>query len=360
MNIKHGIFFLQMMIAMPIVAQEQLALSAGDITRLAIAFAPVMGPDQQTGSRFPATVVISPNATSIINSSFGGTLLEWHANPGDQLAQGAAIASIRSIELLNIQSQWLAIDSELELASFEVERDQRLFEQGIVSEQRLQQTRNKFQQIQYEHVGYAEQLQHAGFERSALDALRQGNTSLGVYQVRAPVSGVLTHRAYTTGAIVGAYAELASLQQNNAIWLSAEIPARLAAQLPIGFELGLEGSADMLIVRHKDLVVEEMTQTVEVLAEFTNNVSYQPGRILTLVLPPQGDGVLIPANAVVHSGDSTTVYVRTPEGVEIRRLTLEPAGFDYLARSGIRAGEEVVIRGTAALKGMQLGLGQSE
>jgi len=70
--------------------------------------------------------------------------------------------------------------------------------------------------------------------------------------------------------------------------------------------------------------------------------------------------VLVPASAVVHTGDETSVFVRTATGVEIRQLELRPVGSHYRAQHGISVGEELVVSGAALLKGMQLGLGGGE
>jgi len=360
MNIKYGVILLTLLGALPASAQERIALSNDEIAQLAIQFSPVTILDGQSGSRFPATVIISPNAISKVNSSFGGTLLQWHANPGDPLETGDPIATVRSNELLSIQSQWLALNSELELAAFELDRDQQLFDQGIISEQRLQQARRKLQQAEIGNAAHAQQLQHAGFDADSLESLRQRETTLGIYQVLSPAAGVLTHRMHATGEVVDPQSELAALQQSEAVWLSAELPARIAMYLQAGYEFSLEDSDAKLVLRHKELVVDATTQTVEILAEFLTNTSYMPGQVLTLILPPAGNGVLVPASAVVHSGNDTTVFVRTSDGVEVRNLELEPAGSNYLARTGIAVGDEVATQGTAVLKGMQLGLGQSE
>lgn len=360
MKFMYGVIFCSLFTALPMSAQESFTLSDDEITQLDIRFAPVRNLDGLTGSRFPATVIVSPNATSKVNSSFGGTLLQWHANPGDSLDSGAPVASIRSSELLAIQSQWLSLESERELARFELQRDQNLLDLGIVSEQRLQQTRRKLQQVEIGYTALEQQLQQAGFDSNALEALKLREADLGIYQVRAPAAGVLTQRRHTTGDIIAAFSELAALQQNDEVWLSAEIPARIAMYLHADFELSLAETNEKLLLRQKELVVDASTQTVEVLAEFLANTNYMPGQVLTLILPPVGNGVLIPASAVVHNGDDTTVFLRTADGVEVRNLELEPAGANYLARTGIEVGEEVAVQGTAVLKGLQLGLGQSE
>jgi len=360
MTKKYGLLLLSLIMIYPCFAQESISLSAGDIDRLGIQFADVTELDLQSGNRFPAIVVTSPNATSLVNSSFGGTLSHWHADPGEAIEAGAPIATIRSAELLEQQNLWLQSNAASEQASFELNRDRELLELGIVSQQRLEQTQRSFSQAQIDLASHAALLELAGFQGQSLSTLLQDRSDLGSYQVRAPESGVLTHRSYSVGEVVASYQEIASIQQTAALWLAAEIPARLAQNLEPGFKLSLANTGEQLTVQQKDFVVDQDTQTTEVLAVFDADSNYRPGQILTLIVPPAAGGVLVPADAVVHSGNTRTVYVRTSNGVQARNLQLEPAGENYLARAGIRAGESVVITGAAAIKGMQLGLGQSE
>ena len=357
---KYGLFLLPLIVFNACIAQETIVLSAGDIDRLGIQFADVTELDLQSGSRFPAVVVTSPNATSLVNSSFGGTVSQWHADPGEVIEAGSAIATIRSAELLAQQNLWLQSNAASEQVSFELDRDRQLLELGIVSQQRLEQTQRSFEQAQIDLASNAALLELAGFQGQSLITLLRDRSDLGSYQVRAPEAGVLTHRSYSVGEVVGSYEEIASIQQSAALWLASEIPARLAQNLEPGFKLSLANTGEELTIRQKDFVVDEDTQTTEVLAEFDAVSNYRPGQILTLIVPPATSGVLVPADAVVHSGNTRTVYVRTNNGVEARNLRLEPAGENYLAREGIRAGDSVVVTGTAAIKGMQLGLGQSE
>lgn len=357
---KYGLFLLPLVVIFPSLAQEPIDLSSSDIERLGIEFAAVANLGRESGTRFPGIVVTSPNSTSIANSSFAGTLSQWHVNPGDAIEAGSAIATIRSSDLLTQQNLWLQSNAAAEQASIEVERDTRLHALGIVSKQRLEQSERGLEAAEIELAGNSLLLEQAGFHAESLASLLRDRENLGSYQVRAPESGVLTHRSYNAGEVVASYSEVASIQQTGAIWLAAEIPARLAQSLAPGFKLSLAGSNEVLTVQQKDFVVNELTQTTEVLASFDTAVSYMPGQILTLILPPAASGVLVPASAVVHSGDARTVYVRIPNGVEARDLQLVPAGADYLAREGIRVGESVVVTGAAAIKGMQFGLGQSE
>src|SRR5690606_15381310 len=132
---------------------------------------------------------------------------------------------------------------------------------------------------------------------------------------------------------------------------------RLAARVQPGDTLRLADRDATLVVRQKDRSLAAGSQTIGILAEFTSAIELLPGQIVSLQLPPQADGIVVPADAVVHNGNATTVFVRVPDGVESRLLDLQPIGTDYLAIDGLTAGEEVVVRGAALLKGITLGLG---
>lgn len=338
-------------------AQEQLAISEAEFERLAIVFSPAVDADARTGNHFPATVISSPDTASVVTAPYAGNLNKWHIQPGSGVKPGEALATMRSQDILDIQKDWLIAISENEHARISLERDQKLLEQGIISGQRLQQTQREFRQTQLALETAAHSLDAAGFNDMEKQTLQEGQTGLGIYTLRATVAGTLTHRAYKAGEYIEAYSEVATVHKDGPPWLSATVPARLGTALSSGHPLSIAHTDHSLTLRQRDHEVDSTTQTVEILAEFDDNVDYLPGQVLTVLLPPVEQGVYIPSDAVVHSGDETTVFVRSENGVEARILDLHPAGNNYLARSGIAPGEEVVVQGASVLKGMQLGLG---
>jgi hypothetical protein len=154
--------------------------------------------------------------------------------------------------------------------------------------------------------------------------------------------------------------QLAYLNSGERRWVSIHVPGRFASELDIGQTLMVAVSGETLTLRQKDYVIDSSNQTIELFAEFERETAFTTGQVISVVLPPSRQGVLIPGRAVVHSGSIATVYVRSPSGVEARELTLRSVGAEYLAETGLNAGEEVVIQGSAVLKGIQLGLGSTE
>lgn len=341
-------------------AQQSVAISPEDIVHMGIVFAPLQSVDISAGARFPATVVNSPDHAGAVTALWSGTVHDWSGIAGDPVSAGTVLANVRSQQVLALQEAWMAAVAALESADFALRRDDTLFAQGVIAQQRLTQTRLAQQQAAFAERSARAPLNQGGFDAASLQALREQGRGLGEYSLLAQEDGILTQRLYPAGAWVEAGAVVATLNAGTRRWASAHVPARAAAAVEIGQRLSIAGSGETLTLRQKDFVVDTSNQTIELLAEFDNDAAVTTGQIVALVLPPSAPGILVPERAVVHSGSSTTVYVRTAAGVEARTLALQSIGADYLALDGLAPGEEIAIQGTAVLKGIQLGLGGGE
>lgn len=341
-------------------AQENIAISDADIARMGVIFEAVRALDNNAGARFPATIINSPDSVANLSGRYSGVIEQWHLNSGSAVSAGQILATIRSPEILSVQNEWIAATSAQDNAQFELTKDEALFEKGVISQQRLIQTRTRAQQAVFAQQSWRAQLNLAGFNEVRLNALRENRSGLGSYFLVAPNAAILTQRMGAVGDYVEANVPLAYLNSGERRWVSIHVPGRFAMNIDIGQTFAVANSGETLILRQKDFVIDSSNQTIELFAEFNNNNAFTTGQIISVVLPPSRQGILVPDRAVVHSGISTTIYVRTSTGVEARELDLLSVGADYLAVSGLGVGEMIAIQGSAVLKGIQLGLGSSE
>lgn len=341
-------------------AEVRIVLQPEDIARLGIAFAPVASSAAGVGARLPATVISSPEGVSTLNLPFGGAIEVWHVTPGTEVKPGQPLVQIRSQEVLQAQQDWMAAVTAEETARFEREKSERLLAEGVVSAQRVQQARRAHEQTAFAVRAAADNLRRAGFDARGLAALRSKGEGLGRYTLGAPGAGVVTRRSGAAGDFVAANSAIVRLRPGGTDWVRLHAPARAVAGLAPGQTLKVSGSGETLVVRQRDRSVEDGSQTLEVLAEFARESALLPGQVITVELPAPAGGVLVPAAAVVHSGEEASVFVRTAAGIEARRIDLLPLGADYLASAGVQVGEEVVVRGAAVLKGIKAGLGRNE
>jgi RND family efflux transporter MFP subunit len=341
-------------------AQQTINLTIDELQRLAIIFAPVQAVASNDGDRVPATVISSPDVSGSLNAIFEGLLQSWHVDAGTQVSAGQLLATLRSEDLLTAQQIFLDAAIALGHADAALARDQRLFDEGIIAEQRLQASNRDRQLAAVAENSARRRLSSAGFSDNDLSSLQTGNSTLGLYQMRAPGAGIVSQRMAQAGEHISAGSALIALRSTNNLWVSAHVPVRLAGTLSAGSTLTLANTTASLTLRQIDRQIDSASQTLGIFAEFDDGATVMPGQIVTLILPPAERGVRVPAEAVVHAGEETTIYVRTNSGAEARILNLTPSGRHYIAVDGLRAGEEVVVQGAAVLKGIQLGLGGTE
>lgn len=340
----------------PLAAQESIPLDAATTNRLGIVFQTLAAPGAGDGARFAATVIASPQAVSELHAVHGGVLEGWQVQPGERVSNGQLLAVLRSSSLAALQQQWVSAAARAELAAQALQRDQTLHADGIIATQRLQVTEREAAAAAFDAEALASQLARSGYGEAERKALRSGSTLAGLYYVKAPGDGVVTHLRHVTGDLVAEGESVLALA-GDSLWLAAEIPARLASQLAVGQPLQLVDGNATLTVRQLDQAVDPASQTLGLLAEFSGQQSVLPGQVVTAVLPARAAGVVVPAEAVVRNGNDRVVFVRRSDGVEARVLELSPLGADYLAVAGLAAGEQVVVRGASVLKGITLGLG---
>src|SRR6056300_296375 len=338
-------------------AADAIELTQEDAIKLGVQFESVRSINDAMGIELPAEVIAPLDEGSHAYSLVDGVISDWRASSGDRVLEGEIIARIASNVAGDLQAQWLDADASLSAARLEASRSERLFENGVIAERRLQQVQLALAHAESREASNRRALEQLGFDASSIDRLAESKTNLGYALLRAPREGLLVHRARSVGEPVGVGDKIAEFQSSSAKWVSVILPAALADTLGNSTKLSLMPTGETLTLRERDYSIDPLTQTIELYAEFDTEVNYPLGSLIDVFVLPSESGVLVPASAIVYTEGNNYVYVKTVNGVTPRQLDLIPIGRDYLVHSGLRAGEQIAVSGTALLKGMQLGLG---
>lgn len=341
-------------------AQEQIPLSQQEVEDLGIIFEPVVAVSDSDGERVAASIITAPDANNTVSAWFDGQILSWEVAPGETINEGTPVAIVSSESFMEAQQAYVDARIENNQARITLDRDQRLYDAGIIAAVRLEETRRQQQQADIAYRSKRQRLLNAGVSTADLEQLDSGSVTLGEYQVRSPLSGIVARRYVMAGDHISEGSALLGIVNNSEAWLFARVPSYLSASLSAGQMLTLSESGELLLIQSVDRQVDTLTQSIGVYATFTESTAWLPGQQVSVRLPPVSQGIRVPDSSVVHNGHETTIYVRTETGVEARTLTLQPAGRNYLATQGLTPSEQVVTRGTAILKGIQLGLGGTE
>lgn len=179
-------------------------------------------------------------------------------------------------------------------------------------------------------------------------------------QVVAPFAGIVGSRSVSLGALVDPQTRLTTLDDLTSVRLDFNVPERFLASLAAGGSLYARSSAFPERrfegrITHLDSRIDPVTRSVRVQALIPNpETRLRPGMFLTieLVLSERDQAVLVPEEALIIEGPRRYVYV--VEADQARRTRVDSGvrrEGQVELRSGVTAGELVVVGGNHRLRG---------
>jgi len=189
-----------------------------------------------------------------------------------------------------------------------------------------------------------------------IEAIERTGKVQRAISIRAPRSGFILHKNVVDGAYVQAGRDLYTIGDLSEVWVQAEVYEHDAPWVEVG------QPAQMELTHQRGKVVEgnvayiyptldaaSRTQTVRL--EFPNpNLRLKPGMFATVYIEfrREDDSLVVPTEAILHSGTREIVFVSVGEGrFEPREITTGLVGDRHMTQvlTGLDAGEDVVASG---------------
>ena len=190
-----------------------------------------------------------------VAAKYPGRLATLTVNEGDEVTAGQVVATISSPEteaqLRGAQAQVLKAKqalaeanalivqrkSDLDFARTDFERAKQLIEQGHVSQQVLDQRRNRFEAAEAAYVAAKAQRDQAEAAIKAAEADVERLQSILVDLVLvSPRSGRVQYRLARAGEVVAAGQRVLTILDLNDVYMTIYLPAKEAGQLTLGDE----------------------------------------------------------------------------------------------------------------------------
>jgi len=195
------------------------------------------------------------------------------------------------------------------------------------------------------------------------------------FTVRAPISGVVAELGAREGMTVMAGATLFRINGLSTVWVNAEVPESLAAQVRPGNSVEARTPAlpGATFAGRVSVILPEVnvaTRTLKARVELANpDGQLVPGMFATVNFTPAArkEALLVPTEAVIQTGDRSVVIVAHGDGkfapVDVE-IGMESDGRTEI-RKGLDAGQKIVVSGQflidseASLKGTATRMGNA-
>ncbi len=258
--------------------------------------------------------------------------------------EGDTVRIGQTLLLLEDEAQRTAlkrVQSQLARSRLEYDRQERLFEQDLISEQAYNKARYDMEQLEL--------------------ALEDSERELSYATVMAPIAGVVTERLVNIGGHVETHAKLFEIVDFDSIVARVFVPERQLTGLFVGqparvLAQSLDGSHQARVERISP-VVDPRSGTVKVTLDIPGNQGLLPGMYVEvdLVAAVEEDALLAPKRALVYDQEQVFVF-RVTEGAEGPRaerllVSIRIESEDVVQLAGdLTEGQRLIVAGQAGLK----------
>lgn len=342
-------------------ATQTLTLSSESLSRAGVVMADVFTSSEGAELRVPGVVEPDAYRTVDVTPIVGGTVVSMQVALGDAVRQGAVVARLRSPELTDEVRQWMTGRANLDAVSRRLARTRQLAKIGAASQQELETDQADMVRASTDVETARARLLRLGLDDARLAAIATGDAAPETIDIKAPAGGIVVRRAANQGQNVGPADALITLANIGRVWVMADVFERDLGRVRIGQSATVSaeafaGRAWTGRLTYVDPELARDSRTARARVEVDNPdgaLRFGMFVALTLKSASEGERVTVPSTAVQTIGSVPVVYVQAQQAGQFQERPVvlgATAGDQIEIRSGLHAGERVVVSGSFFLR----------
>lgn len=300
-----------------------------------------------------ATVVMPPGKEFTVSAPYAGQVSRLLVGVGDSVKAGAALAHFTSPMLGDARRLLNEASLEYKNSSAAAQRDQAMFDEGIIPAVRLQLSRSKQEAAKAQLNAREAELLTSGMRFDV-------NSGYATGTLKAPLSGIISEAFVAVGQRVEAGTMLFKLADSSQLQLDLQLSSEKAAQLQVGDEVTIATrNAKAKIIGVSRAV--DASQSARARATVTTRGSLQAGELVSVTIHPKGKASsdkpdtywLVPARAVTQWRGKPWIFVANDKGFEAKTVNVISSTDDLsLIEVALPLSSKVAITGIASLRAL--------
>jgi cobalt-zinc-cadmium efflux system membrane fusion protein len=312
--------------------------------------------------RVPGNILLNPDMIGHVPAKVVGTVKELRKKLGDRVEKDEIVAILESREVAEAKSELLTANANFELQKTLFEKERYLRDLKALAENQFLRTENAFAIAKLRQDVARQKLSALDVDEAEIAGLsKQPVANLRRYAIRSPMSGRIIERRVDLGAPVGGdqqEKEIYVVADLSSVWVELSVPPSDLATLREGESVVVRGDAKQAIREAKIVFIgpqlNKETRSARVILSLSNpDRDWRAGALITaeLLLGNDAVAILLPKAALQQIDGRPTVFVRSADGFEVREVRIgreTEVAAEIL--SGLKAGEQVAVSNTFALK----------
>jgi len=307
-----------------------------------------------------AEVVYDATKLARLASRAPGVIVEVRKNVGDAVRQAEVLAVVDSADLGSAKATLLAAAATVRLWDSNHRREQRLYEQGVATEQEALEAETKLTESRIELARARQHLKNLGLAEAQIEQLAATEDASSLLELTAPFDALVVERAATIGEMVDTSQPLLTVADTTRMWALLDLAqadlkdVRLDQPVVLTVD-GLRGESFAGRVAAINSAADPRTRTIKARAEIENERGLLRANSFGRAEISVRNGepaLLVPKSAVQWEGCCNLVFVRESQTrYRPRKLRLGcEAGDFYEVVEGLSGDEAIVTQGSFLLK----------
>jgi len=306
-----------------------------------------------------ATVTTPPGKDITITAPYAGQLSRVLVGLGDTVRVGTGLGHFTSPMLGDARRQSHEASLEAQNAHAALQRDQALYEEGIIPAVRLQLSRNKDEAAKTALQSRAAELAASGLRFSGPD----GNNGYATGVLQSPISGVVVDAFTSVGQRVEAGTVLFKLADTRQLQLDIQLSGDKAARLKVGDKVNMPSrNAQAKIIGVSRAL--DAGQSAKARALVTQRGSLQIGEGISVQLQPDlaarddtgkaiGPTWLVPSRAISQWQGRPLIFVANAKGFVAQSVRILSSNDDTsVIEVALPETSKIAITGIASLRAL--------
>ena len=259
---------------------------------------------------------VPPESKADITALMPGTIKDIFIKEGDKVSKGQTLVTIVNPEFIQMQEEYLNAENNLQLASFEYNRQKELNEKNISSQKTFQEAESNYKMLQTKINSLKSQLLLIGINITNLTS----DKITSVIAVKSPVNGTISEIDVNIGSYVEPSDIIMDVIDNSHLHLDLfifeqDLP-KINKDQKVTFTLiNIPGKTYEAKIFSIGSAFENETKTVSAHAEITGNKSglIEGMNVSANIEIENTSTTVLPSAAIINNAGNDYIFIETGE-----------------------------------------------